>query len=102
MPRTSSTDPADAAADPSEPAPAETPAEPSTDDIPLGQRQMNEVMAAEGTSRPDDTSQRNAYPPGSDVLNPDNARRYPELFTEEQVASQIVDEPDDEPAPEAS
>jgi len=61
--------------------PAEAPAEeaPAAD--------INAVMEATQVTDTPSTD-----PPGSDVLTPENVRRYPHLFTDEQKASIPTDE----------
>ena len=86
MPRTSSTD------DPTPDEAAAEEVEPLSPEPTEAQAQMNEVMEAEGTSRPDATPTGNVYPPDANVLNAENVRRFPELFTEEQIASIPTDE----------
>lgn len=50
---------------------------------------MNEAMEA---TQPDDVNRRNQYPPGADQLTDENVRRYPELFTDAQIATVSTDE----------
>jgi hypothetical protein len=49
---------------------------------------INEAMANQAAPEEPTT----VYPAGADVLNADNVRHYPELFTDEQIASIPTDE----------
>lgn len=82
-PRTTGSDPEEEAA-PEPEVEAEAAAPADDEDVPLVQRQMNEVMEATAVVEEPPVP---FYPPGAEELNAENVRRYPDLFTDEQKAS---------------